>query len=343
MRSNDIDAPEGNADDVLRQGEVRLVLMEEAAGGALQQGLDPEQAVEGLSRIHQVAEQEEEHEHQDELVAGQADVTRHFQERNPVILVEHLVQVEHAGRHEQAERDGQDDGDRKQGALDERMRPGHGDEVLVGIVREIRMRLDVVRLHGRDRLQQGQEEDPPDEELDAQQHEAAEGDDARGDQHQQGNPSIGDIPGRQVLLVPEQGPRLGGREDQQQRREDDVQQAVRDERDAEGNDDETEEQDGNVQADSLPDRLPFQPDNERDEDGGQHPGKIHHELRGHCEEVLLGGPAGNHDGQGEDDHAHDERRLETVVGETLVLEEGDLPGKEGDKGKRQDGRNDHVE
>ena len=127
------------------------------------------------------------------------------------------------------------------------------------------------------------------------------------------------------------------------RETDDVQQAVRDERDAEGDDDETEEQDGNVQADSLPDRLPSQPDHERNEDGGQHPGEFHHQFRGHREEVLLGGPAGDHDGQGEDDDGCDQCRLETVVRKALILEEGDFPGEEGDQRNGQDGRNEHVE
>ena len=237
------------------------------------------------------------------------------------------------------------------------MRPRHGNQVFVGIVRKGGMGFDVTGLqlpdmahivdvqeviHGRDALQQGEEEDPPDEELDAQEHETAQGDDGRDDEYDQGNPTIGDIPGRQELPVPEQGQRLEYGEQQEQRREEDVQQAVRNEGDAQRDDDEAEQQDGEIHTDSPPDRIPFQPDHERDEDGRQHPGEFDEELRSHREEIIRGDPAGNHDGQGENNHAGDQGHLETVASEKIPLEELDFPRQEGDQRDGEEDRDNQV-
>ena len=62
--------------------------------------------------------------------------------------------------------------------------------------------------------------------------------------------------------------------------------------------------------------------------GREHPGELHEEFGGHREEVLLGGPAGNHNRHGKDNHGQDQGHLEPVRGNPVLLEERDFPGQE---------------
>ena len=114
---DDVDSPQGNADDVLRQGEVRLIFMEDALLGALQDGTDLDQAVEGLEGIGQIAEHEEQRDNEDELGEGEVDVAFDVQEGAVEVFFVHAAQVEHAGSQGEAERDGEDDEDGKQRLL----------------------------------------------------------------------------------------------------------------------------------------------------------------------------------------------------------------------------------
>ena len=317
--------------------------MEDALLGPLQEGADLNQAVEGLEGVGQIAEHEEQRDHEDDLGKGQVDVALDVQERIVVILLEHAVEVEHAGSHGDAERDGQDQEDGEQRLLRQGMGPGHGDEVFVRLVREVGMFVDEMLLgvadmphivdvqeviDRRDRLEDGQLEDPPDEELHAEQDVARQGDDRRGHQDQEGYPAVEYIPARKRLPVMEQGPSLQQGEDQQDGREQDVQQAVGDEGDPQRDHDEAQQQNREIQADALAHPLVLQADDQRDQDGRQHPGELHEELGSHRQEILLGDPAGDHDRQGEDDHGQDQGHLEAVRSDPFLLEERDFPGQE---------------
>ena len=140
---DDIYAPQADADDVLRQREIGLVLMEEPPRGTFHDGTDLKQAINRLGQVHQIPEQEEQGHDQDDLGEGEVDIAFQIQERIRIVFVEYALQVEDAGSHVQAEGNGQDDRDGKERLLEEGMRPGDGDEVLVRPVREVAMLGDV--------------------------------------------------------------------------------------------------------------------------------------------------------------------------------------------------------
>ena len=192
-------------------------------------------------------------------------------------------------------------------------------------------------IHRRNSLEESQLEYPPNEELDAEQDIAEEGDDGGHNEDQERNPAIDDIPVRKGLRIPAQGPSLEQGEQQQERREDDVQQAVGNEGDPQRDDDQAQQEDRQVQPDSLPDGVAFQADDQGNQDGRQHPGELHEEFRGHREEVLPGKGARDHNAQREDDDSGDQGHLETMTDKGFLSEEGNLPGQESDQGKTQQG------
>ena len=121
---------------------------------------------------------------------------------------------------------------------------------------------------------------------------------------------------------------LPEREAQDDGREDEVHQPVRDEDDAECDHDKSEQSDRQIESGNLADMGGWDPDEQRNEDGCQQPGIDEQQTRGFLEEVLLDHEGGDHDRNGENHHTAEQRGDRTAPFERFGLEPARLFAEE---------------
>ena len=94
--------------------------------------------------------------------------------------------------------------------------------------------------------------------------------------------------GQPLLIVLHHTPLPDGT-DQQHRGEDQIDECVRNEDDAETNDQKAHRQHGGVDAQAVLDLLAVEADEQGEQDGGHQPRKLHEQTGGHDKEVLSHG------------------------------------------------------
>ena len=186
-------------------------------------------------------------------------------------------------------------------------------------------------------------ENPPDNDLDGQEHISAEGGHGGAGQDRQGKPHIEAVVFRQ-LGTEMQGPvQLPKREAQQDGRENQVGQVVRDKDDSERDDQQSHQHNGRVRREGGVDLPAVQADEQRAEDGCQQPGIFYQQPRCHREEVMLGDGSPDGDGKGKNDHGNQQQQAELVFLELFGPEVGDKAHEQaGQQAAQQDG-DDQVE
>ena len=301
-------------------------------------------AVEGLQQVADIAEQEEQRGHQHEFVErqvqdGVAVFVAEVEEGAVEDIAADLSQVEDIGGQPDAERDRQHTRNGQDGLPDEVVEPGHGDVGVfpVGLVDGVlhlvfQLALDqvlfLVLLHqdieGCDGLDGRELEQPPNKDLDAQQDIAHPGHDGGDEHHGEGDPGIDHVAaGFPVVAHFLAEAVLPDGEAQHQRREDEVDQPVRNEDDAEGDHDQTQQGDGYVDLRHFPDVLRRDAHQQGDQDGGQQPGIDEQQPRSLLEEILLDEQAGDHYRHGKDYHAAQERGHQASLFKGIRFEKGD--------------------
>ena len=149
---------------------------------------------------------------------------------------------------------------------------------------------------------------PPDEHFHAQQRVAYPRTDDRSHENKQRDVGVQHVGARYVVVVSPDDAPLPESANEQNGREDEVHQVVGNEDDAERDDDEVDDNEREVDAESAFYLAGVEPDEQRDEDYAQQPCVLHQQLRGHDDEVLLPcRPYGcQYNGKGYDCGSHDD-------------------------------------